>query len=77
MKNKLINLLFLTTLSITFIGCYDDQDKKEIVKIRESLDEIKQELIQTKTTLITLLTNNLKSQLAYCTFGCLKKLATF
>lgn len=26
---------------------------------------------------ITLLTNNLKSQLAYCTFGCLKKLATF
>ena len=28
-------------------------------------------------TLITLLTNNLKSQLAYCTFGCLKKLATF
>ena len=51
MKNKLINLLFLTTLSITFIGCYDDQDKKEIVKIRESLDEIKQELIQTKTTL--------------------------
>ena len=44
-KNKLINLLFLTTLSITFIGCYDDQDKKEIVKIRESLDEIKQELL--------------------------------
>lgn len=38
MKNKLINLLFLTTLSITFIGCYDDQDKKEIVKIRESPD---------------------------------------
>jgi hypothetical protein len=28
-------------------------------------------------TFITLLTNNLKSQLAYCTFGCLKKLATF
>lgn len=26
---------------------------------------------------ITPLTNNLKSQLAYCTFGCLKKLATF
>ena len=26
---------------------------------------------------ITLLTNNLKSQLAYCTFGCLIKLATF
>ena len=57
MKNKLINLLFLTTLSITFIGCYDDQDKKEIVKIRESLDEIKQELIQTKTTL-----NEIKNQ---------------
>lgn len=30
-----------------------------------------------KITTITLLTNNLKSQLAYCTFGCLKKLATF
>lgn len=29
------------------------------------------------TPLITPLTNNLKSQLAYCTFGCLKKLATF
>ncbi len=57
MKNKLINLLFLTTLSITFIGCYDDQDKKEIVKIRESLDEIKQELIKTKTTL-----NEIKNQ---------------
>lgn len=28
-------------------------------------------------TAITPLTNNLKSQLAYCTFGCLKKLATF
>ena len=28
-------------------------------------------------TIITPLTNNLKSQLAYCTFGCLKKLATF
>lgn len=27
--------------------------------------------------IITPLTNNLKSQLAYCTFGCLKKLATF
>ena len=43
MKNKLINLLFLTTLSITFIGCYDDQDKKEIVKIREALEDIKRE----------------------------------
>lgn len=57
MKNKLINLLFITTLSITLIGCYDEQDKKEIVKIRESLDEIKQELIQTKTTL-----NEIKNQ---------------
>ena len=28
-------------------------------------------------SIITPLTNNLKSQLAYCTFGCLKKLATF
>ena len=57
MKNKLINLLFITTLSITLIGFYDEQDKKEIVKIRESLDEIKQELIQTKTTL-----NEIKNQ---------------
>lgn len=57
MKNKLINLFFITTLSITLIGCYDEQDKKEIVKIRESLDEIKQELIQTKTTL-----NEIKNQ---------------
>ncbi|MCT7500338.1 MULTISPECIES: hypothetical protein [Arcobacteraceae] len=48
MKNKLINLLFLTTLSITFIGCYDDQDKKEIVKIREALEDIKRELKETK-----------------------------
>ena len=30
-----------------------------------------------KNYTITPLTNNLKSQLAYCTFGCLKKLATF
>ncbi|WP_151952189.1 hypothetical protein [Aliarcobacter butzleri] len=49
--------MFITTLSITLIGCYDEQDKKEIVKIRESLDEIKQELIQTKTTL-----NEIKNQ---------------
>ncbi|MCG3681336.1 hypothetical protein [Aliarcobacter butzleri] len=49
--------MFITTLSITLIGFYDEQDKKEIVKIRESLDEIKQELIQTKTTL-----NEIKNQ---------------
>ncbi|WP_323668519.1 hypothetical protein, partial [Aliarcobacter butzleri] len=44
--------MFITTLSITLIGCYDEQDKKEIVN-----DEIKQELIQTKTTL-----NEIKNQ---------------
>ncbi len=52
---------------------FDKYFNNEISNISEDFNnfEITLELA------ITLLTNNLKSQLAYCTFGCLKKLATF
>ena len=53
----------------------EDKTKQNIWQLLEPL------LINIKImayyTIITPLTNNLKSQLAYCTFGCLKKLATF
>ena len=47
MKNKLINLLFLTTLSITFIGCNstpkcsDEQTIKTLESIFESNDPLR------------------------------------
>ena len=46
-------------------------------KTQEVLELIANDELFENNDIITLLTNNLKSQLAYCTFGCLKKLATF
>lgn len=56
-------IIFITFIALIVIGIiFNDTEEKNLQKIE---------------VLITLLTNNLKSQLAYCTFGCLKKLATF
>ena len=50
---------------------------KNSEKLIISLKQEKMISLEQLSNNITPLTNNLKSQLAYCTFGCLKKLATF
>lgn len=79
---------FLLSLNYEVITAFDGNIAEELI-YEESFDlllfdvnipnitgfELLKNIRQ--NNIITPLTNNLKSQLAYCTFGCLKKLATF